>query len=406
LGEPLIDELRARFPRVAVVHEWLTIPGGSEQVVLELLEMFPRAELFTSIYDPAPWPEQIKGRPVHASYLSGIPGAKSHYQRLLPLMDRAYRSFDLTGFDLVLSSNHAFAKNVRTPPGALHVCYCHTPMRYAWEEDFLEGEEMGRVARLALPMLLGRLRRQDLRGAAGPEVLVANSKHVARRIKRCYGRTAEVVHPPVDVEHFLGLSRAAADPGYPDSGLTAADSGLSESGVTAADSGFYLIFGRVVPYKRVDLAVAACARMGRSLKVAGDGRALEAVRAAAPPGASVEFLGRVSDRERDELLSGARALLFPGEEDFGIVPVEAQAAGLPVVAYRVGGAAETVIDGHTGVLFDEQTAERMAGAIERFEGLHLDEAEARASASRFGRERFREEMAAVIERAARPGHVT
>jgi glycosyltransferase involved in cell wall biosynthesis len=374
LSEPLVDELRARFPRVAVVHEWLTIPGGSEQVVVELLEMFPHAELFTSIYDPAPWPEQITGRPVHASYLSRLPGARAHYRRLLPLMDRAYRAFDLSRFDLVLSSNHACAKNVRTPPGALHVCYCHTPMRYAWEEDFLEGEDVGRLTRLALPLLLGRLRRQDLRGAASPDVFVANSRHVAERIERCYGRTAEVVHPPVDVEHFLALPRSPAD--------------------------FYLVFGRVVPYKRVDLAVAACARLEVALKVAGDGRALEAVRAQAPPGSSVEFLGRVGERERDELLSGARALLFGGEEDFGIVPVEAQAAGVPVIAYRVGGAAETVLDGRTGVLFDEQSPAGLSRAIERFEGLALDEADVRASAARFGRERFRREMAAVIDGAA------
>jgi glycosyltransferase involved in cell wall biosynthesis len=346
LSETPIERLRERFPRVAVVHEWLTIPGGSEQVVVELLEMFPQAELFCSIYDPAPWP---------------------------PLMDRAYRSFDLSGFDLILSSNHAFAKNVRTPPGALHVCYCHTPMRYAWEEDFLEGEDVGRVARLALPLLLGRLRHQDLRGAAGPDVFLANSRHVAARIERCYGRTAEVVNPPVDVQHYLDVPRAAED--------------------------FYLAFGRVVPYKRVDLAVAACARLGVPLKVAGGGRALEAVRAGAPPGGSVEFLGRVSERERDELLGGARALLFPGEEDFGIVPVEAQAAGLPVIAYGVGGAAETVLDGRTGVLFDEPTVEGVASAIERFERLTLAETDVRANAERFGRERFRREMAGVIDRA-------
>jgi glycosyltransferase involved in cell wall biosynthesis len=395
LSEPLIEALRARFPRVAVVHEWLTIPGGSEQVVLELLEMFPQAELFTSIYDPAPWPAQITERPVHASWLSRLPGARSHYRRLLPLMDRAYRSFDLSGFDLILSSNHACAKNVRTPPGALHVCYCHTPMRYAWEEDFLEGEEVGRLTRLALPLLLGRLRREDLRGAASPDVFVANSRHVAERIERCYGRTAEVVHPPVDVEHFLGLPRAPEE--------RAPENRVPEDPACEdrAPEAFYLVFGRVVPYKRVDLAVAACARLGLALKVAGDGRALAAVRSAVPPGSSVEFLGRVSEGERDALLGGARALLFGGEEDFGIVPVEAQAAGLPVIAYRVGGAAESVIDGRTGVLFGEQTVAGLAGAIERFQTLHLGEANLRANAARFGRARFRGEMAEVIERAAR-----
>ncbi len=375
-GDDLIEDLRARYPRVAIVHEWLTIPGGSEDVVIELLKMFPQAELFTTIYDPAPWPELIKERSVHASFLNRIPGARSHYPKLLPLMNRAFRSFDLSGFDLVLSSSHACAKNVRTSPGTLHVCYCHTPMRYAWEEGFLEGEEVGRVTRLLLPLLLSRLRRQDLEGARGPDVFVANSRHVAARIERYYARSTEVVHPPVDVEHFLTLAHAAED--------------------------FYLVFGRVVPYKRVDLAVAACAKVGRSLKIAGDGRALEAIRAQGGEGA--EFLGRVSEDERDELLSGTHALLFPGEEDFGIVPVEAQAAGVPVIAYGVGGAVESVLDGRTGVLFDEQSTAGLVAAIERFEGLDLDGEAARENAKRFGRERFRSEMAEVINRAwhARP----
>jgi len=374
--EALLDDLRERLPRVAIVHEWLTIPGGSEQVVLELLDMFPSAELFTSIYDPAPWPAAITERTVHASALNRIPGASRHYPKLLPLMDRAFRSFDLSRFDLVLSSNHACAKNVRTPPSALHVCYCHTPMRYAWEEGFLDGEEVGRLTRLALPRLLRRLRRQDLAGAAGPDLFVANSQHVADRIARYYGRSAEVVHPPVAVEHFLELERDGGD--------------------------FYLIFGRVVPYKRVDLAVAACARLGRRLKVAGDGRALAGIRAESSglDGIErIEFLGRVEETERDRLLTQARALLFPGEEDFGIVPVEAQAAGVPVIAYGTGGATESVLDGRTGVLFAEQDAAGLAQAIERFERLELDERQVRANAERFGRERFREEMAAAIDRA-------
>jgi glycosyltransferase involved in cell wall biosynthesis len=370
--QPLLDGLRERFPRVAVVHDWLTIPGGSEQVVLELLEMFPQAELFTSVYDPAPWPAQITERAVHSSFLSRIPGAVRHYPKLLPLMNRAFRSFDLSRFDLVLSSSHACAKNVRTPKTALHVCYCHTPMRYAWEEGFLEGEEVSRAMRLALPPLLARLRREDLAGAGGPDVFVANSRHVAERIERYYGRSAQVVHPPVDVGHYLGIERREAED-------------------------YYVVFGRVVPYKRVDLAVAACERLGRRLEVAGDGRALESMRAAA--GNGTKFLGKVSAPERDSLLAGARALLFPGEEDFGIVPVEAQAAGAPVIAYGVGGAAETVLDGRTGVLFAEQSVGGLVTAIERFETLELDRQALRENAARFGKERFRAEMADVIERA-------
>jgi glycosyltransferase involved in cell wall biosynthesis len=379
MTDPALQALRERFPRVAVVHDWLTVPGGSEQVVLALLEVFPQAELFTSVYDPSPWPPAVTERPVHSSFLNRIPGAARHYPKLLPLMNAAFRSFDLSGFDLVLSSSHACAKNVRTPSGALHVCYCHTPMRYAWDESFMAGEQVGRLTRLALPPLLAWLRRQDLAGARGPDVFVANSRHVADRILRYYGRAAEVVHPPIDVEHFLALQRQPS-------------------------CDYYFAFGRVVPYKRVDLAIAACASLERPLKVAGDGRALETLRTqlgAQPSGERIQLLGRVSAAERDRLLGGARALLFPGEEDFGIVPVEAQAAGVPVIAYGVGGAAETVVDGRTGVLFGEQSAGALAGAIERFEGLELDVQEARENAASFGRERFRAEMAAVIARADR-----
>jgi glycosyltransferase involved in cell wall biosynthesis len=375
----LIEALRARFQRVAVVHDWLTIPGGSEDVVLELLELFPQAELFTSVYDPRPWPPQITERAVHASFLNRIPTATRNYPKLLPLMSRAFESFDLSGFDLVLSSSHANAKNVRTPPGTLHVCYCHTPMRYAWEPEFLAGEEIGRATRLLLPPLLGHLRRKDLAGARRPDVFVANSSHVAARIGRFYGREAQVVHAPVDVEHYLGIERRAGRP-------------------ASGEEGFYLVFGRVVPYKRVDLALAGAALAGRTVKVAGGGRALEAVRAQAGPNA--DFLGRVPDAQRDALFASARALLFPGEEDFGIVPVEAQAAGLPVIAYGVGGARETVRDGATGVLFDAQTPEAVADAIRRFESLQLDPAASRENARGFGRARFRAEMAAVIAAAA------
>ena len=383
----ILDELRERYPRVAVVHDWLTIPGGSEQVVMELLEMFPSAEIFTSIYEPSAWPSIITDRPIHSSFLQRVPGATTQYPKLLPLMTMGFRAFDLSGFDLVLSSNHACAKNVRVPEGVLHVCYCHTPMRYAWEEGFLEGEQVGPLARLVLKPLLAHLRRQDLAGAAGPDLFVANSQHVANRIERYYGRTAEVVHPPVDVDSFLALPRSPDD--------------------------FYLVFGRVVPYKRVDLAVEACLRLGRRLKVAGDGRAMDSVRALLGRagggglggsdgtfGGTIELLGRVDEAQRDALLSGARALLFPGEEDFGIVPVEAQAAGVPVVGYGVGGARESVLDGTTGVLFAEQSAAGLAGALERFEGLDLQESQVRANAARFGRLRFREEMAGAIDRAA------
>ena len=362
------DQLRARFPRVAITHEWLTIPGGSEDVVLAMLDLFPQAELFTSVYDPAPWPAAIRDRPVHASFLDRVPGARRHYPRLLPLMNAAFESFDLGGFDLVISSNHACAKNVVTGPATPHLCYCHTPMRYAWDPSFLEGERLGPVGLLVARALIPRLRRQDALAAARPDAFLANSHHVAARIAKFYRRPAEVLHPPVAVAPLLATPRGAGD--------------------------HYLCFGRLVPYKRADLAVAACTRLGRPLKVAGTGRDLERLRAIAGP--TVEFLGHVPDDDVPALLAGARALLFPGEEDFGIVPVEAQAAGTPVIAYGVGGARDSVIDGTTGLLFAEQTVDGLAAAILGFEARDWDPDAARAHARGFAPERFTAGLAAAV----------
>jgi glycosyltransferase involved in cell wall biosynthesis len=354
------EELMARFRRVAVVHEWLTIPGGSEKVVVAILELVPQAELFTSVYDPAQWTPAITSRRVHTSFLDRLPGARRHYQRLLPLMDAAFRSFDLTDFDLVISSNHACAKNVRTPPNVLHICYCHTPMRYAWDGSFLEAERLALLERSLVPLGTAWLRRVDRRRAAGPDVFVANSRYVAGRIQAFYGRASRVIHPPVAIERFLATAR---DPG---------------------DA--YLFFGRVVPYKRADLAVAACERLGRRLIVAGTGRDLDRLRALAS--SRVEFVGHVHDDEVPALLARARALLFPGIEDFGIVPVEAQAAGVPVIAHELGGVQDSVLDGKTGVLYRPGTVEGLCAAIERFEALELEESAIRANALRFAPEHF------------------
>jgi glycosyltransferase involved in cell wall biosynthesis len=349
-----------RFPRVAVVHEWLTIPGGSEQVVCAILGLLPQAELFTSIYDPAPWPDVVRSRPVHTSFLNRLPGARRHYTHLLPLMDPAFRSFDLSRFDLVVSSNHACAKNVRVPPGVPHVCYCHTPMRYAWDPAFLEGEAIGQFARRLVPIGTAWLRRVDRKRAAGPDVFVANSKFVADRIREVYGRESQVIHPPVEISSLLAGRRDPDDA--------------------------YLMLGRLVPYKRVDIAIRACERLGRRLIVAGTGRDLDRLRPFAGP--ATQFLGHVPSQDLPRLLARARALLFPGVEDFGIVPVEAQAAGLPVIAYGVGGVRESVIDGRTGVLYEDGSVTGMCEAILRFESMSFDEHDLRANALRFGPDRF------------------
>ncbi len=364
-----VEDMRRRFPRVAITHEWLTLPGGSEKVVLALLELFEDAELFTSVYDPEPWPEQIAGRAVHTSFLDRVPRAHQIYPRLVPLMNAAFESFDLADFNLVISSNHACAKNVVTRPETLHVCYCHTPMRYAWEPEFLREEAIGRLARTVLPPLVNRLRRQDFIAAQRPDLFVANSRHVAARIAKYYRRDARVVHPPVDVAPLLRQPRTPQD--------------------------YYLVLGRVVPYKRADVAVAACEALGRPVKVAGDGRALDSVRAVAGP--NTELLGYVDDATALELLRGARALLFPGEEDFGIVPVEAQAAGMPVIAYGVGGVRDSVIDGETGLLYDDPGVDGCCAAITAFEQRQFDEAAMRENARRFAPERFRTEFAEVID---------
>jgi glycosyltransferase involved in cell wall biosynthesis len=363
-----LDALRERFRRVAISHEWLTIPGGSEKVVLQLLELFPDAEVYTSVYDPALSPEPIRRARVHASFLNRLPGAKRHYPRLLPLMNTAFESFDLDGYDLVLSSNHACAKNVITAPGTLHVCYCHTPMRYAWDPGFMAGERLRRAERVLLPFLLARLRRQDVIASARPHFYVANSRHVAERIRKYYRRDSCVIHPPVDVEPFLDMPHE--------------------------DRGHYLFLGRLVPYKRADVAVAACARLGRPLKVVGGGRGESGVMAAAGP--DTEFLGRLHDRALPGVVAGARALLFPGEDDFGMVAVEAQAAGVPVIAYGRGGARDTVEDGVTGVLYDDPGVEGLSAAIERFETLSFDDGELRRRAARFAPERFRSEIADLL----------
>lgn len=384
-------ELRAalaeRYPRVAISHEWLTIPGGSENVVVDILDLLPQSEILTTVYDPdGGWPSVLTDRRITPSFLDRLPGAHQHYPKLLPLMDAAFRRFDVSGLDLVVSSNHACAKNVRTQeakakslgsarPGPVHVCYCHTPMRYVWDPAFLEGEQLGAVGHAVFRAALPRLRRTDLRGAGQVDVFVANSTVVAERIERIYGRASTVVHPPVDVARFLDTPREVS-----------------------ADAP-YLIFGRVVPYKKVDQAVQACEQLGRPLVVAGGGRDLERVKALAGP--QTTFAGRVSDDELARLFATSRALLFPGEEDFGIVPVEAQAAGLPVIGMSGGGVRDSVRDGETGVLYPDPTVAGLAAAIERFETLDIDDADVRQNARGFGPERFAREFGQVLIDAGR-----
>ncbi|HYR38357.1 MAG TPA: glycosyltransferase [Methylomirabilota bacterium] len=333
-----------QVPRVALVHDWLTGMRGGERCLEVFCELFPEADLFTLLRVPGSVSETIERRRITTSFIQGMPGAAQRYRHYLPLFPAAVRRFDLRGYDLVLSSSHAVAKGVRVPPGALHVCYCFTPMRYVWDlygEYF--GARAGPLTRAVMPPLAAWLRRWDRRTAAGVHHFVAISRFVADRIRRAYGRPAEVIYPPVDVARF----RVEEGPGD-----------------------FYLVVSALTPYKRVDLAVAAASKLGRRLVVVGSGPEEARLRSLAGP--TVELLGWRDDAEIALLYSRCRALLFPTVEDFGITPLEAMASGRPVIALGQGGALETVVgpgggEPATGIFFERQSVEDLAEAIQRFE---------------------------------------
>ena len=356
--------------RLAIVHDYLNQYGGAERVLEALQELFPDAPIYTSIYDPARLPDRYRSCDIRTSFMQRLPGVSRHHQSYLPCYPVAFESFDFSGYDVVLSNSSAWCKGVVTPPDTIHVCYCLTPMRWAWRyREYVEREGFGRLVRLGLPAAMTALRVWDVTSSQRVDHFLAISRAVAARIEKYYRRAAEVVYPPVDTERFA-TSRPPGD--------------------------YYLVVSRLIPYKRVDLAVEAFTRLGLPLKIVGDGRDLPALRARA--GRNVEFLGRVPDAEVVELLHGCRAFLFPGEEDFGIAPVEAQAAGRPVIAYGAGGALDTVLDGSTGVHFLEQTPDSLMAAVRRLDGLELDAAEIAAHARQFDRAVFRERLAGFVAR--------
>jgi glycosyltransferase involved in cell wall biosynthesis len=361
--------------RVALVHDWLTGMRGGERCLEVFAELFPDADLYTLLHVPGSVSPVIERRRVVTSFIQRLPQAERRYRQYLPLFPAAVRAFDLRGYDLVLSSSHAVAKSVRVPAGALHVCYCFTPMRYVWDlyEDYF-GARAGLAARLVMPPVAAWLRRWDRRTAAGVHHFVAISRFVADRIRRAYGREADVIYPPVDVSRF----RMEEGPGE-----------------------FYLVVSALTPYKRVDLAVEACNRLGRRLVVVGSGPEERRLRALAGP--TVELLGWRDDARVAELYARCRALLFPPLEDFGITPLEAMAAGRPVIAFGEGGARETVVppgegEPPTGLFFARQTVEDLADAIRRFEAsAHQFEPKAlRRRAEGFDRPLFRERVHAYL----------
>ena len=374
-------------PRVAIIHEWLEHYAGSERVLEQLVLMYPHAAIF-AIVDFMP-PDQrafLDGRSVGTTFIQKLPFSRRYFRYYLGLMPIAVEQLDLAGFDLVISSNHAVAKGVITGPDQVHVCYVHSPMRYAWDMQaaYLRhgGMERG-IKGLYARWLLHRLRNWDVRSAAGVDVFVANSTYIARRIRKVYRREAEVVYPPVDIGRFNENEQARREA--------------------------YVVISRMVPYKRIDLVVEAFRRMPhRVLHVAGDGPERERIEAVARGAPNIVFRGRVSDADVLAMMQDARAFVFAAEEDFGIAMVEAQACGTPLIVFGRGGACDIVRDGNdpdgpTGVFFEEQEPEAIIDAVERFEVMRdrITAHACRANARRFSREAFRQSMSEVVEHAMR-----
>ncbi|MDR0495942.1 MAG: glycosyltransferase [Treponema sp.] len=325
--------------KVAIVHYWLVNMRGGEKVIESLLEMFPEADIYTHVHNPRAISPLINSRRIFTSRINRLPFAKKLYQVYMPFMPGALVDFNLQDYDLVISSEAGPAKGVVSNPGAYHLCYCHSPMRYLWDMYHEYLRETGAFARFFMRRLVPSLRLWDITSANLVDRFVTNSHYVAKRIRRYYNREAEVVYGPAPVEKFLGIERKPSD--------------------------YYLFFGQITGYKRADIAIEACVKSGRKLVVAGAG-AKKIINKYAKAGL-VSFLGRVSDDDAAELFSGARALLYPGIEDLGLVPIEAQAAGCPVIACRDGGAVETVKEGVTGIFFDGQTPESLIAAMDYFE---------------------------------------
>ncbi len=375
---PTAHAPRPTQPRVAIVHDYLNQWGGAERVLEELHALWPEAPIFTSIYDRERLPAAYRDWPIRTTFMQRLPGVLRHHQPYLPVYPVAFARLDLRPYDLIISSSSAFAKNVRPASGALHICYCHSPMRFAWNaRDYARRERLGPATRALLWPVLRAVRQWDVAGTRRVDHLIANSRAVAERIGRFYGREAIVIHPPVRVD--LAAAPDGAGAGGPDE--------------------FFLLVTRLVPYKRLDIAIEAFNRLGLPLRIVGTGRDRAALERLAGP--TVRFLGAVSDEEKARLYARCRATLFPAEDDFGIAQVEAQAAGRPVLAYRAVGALETVVEGVTGLFFDAQTLEAVIDAVRRFEaverGRGFDPAAIRAHARSFDAAVFRRAIAGFVQ---------
>ncbi|QHN02123.1 glycosyltransferase family 4 protein [Granulicella sp. WH15] len=362
--------------RVAIVHHWFVTRGGGERVAECIASLFPEAEIFTLVSGEEGLPESLASRKLHTSFLQKLPFGKSHHRHMMPLYPAATEGLDLRGFGLVISSDSGPMKGVRLDPGAVHFCYCHSPMRYLYDSYDAYRSQMRGLTRALFTATAGRLRRWDTQAAQRVDYFIANSNYVAKRIQRFYNRESTVIHPPIDL-HRAQLAAAPGD--------------------------HYLCAGRLVGYKQTELLMEACRRLGRKLRIVGTGPEEAKLRrlAAADAGSQVEFLGALPSKELWREYSECRALLFAADEDFGMVPLEAQACGRPVICYGSGGSLETVRgtgDHPTGVYFEHQTVESAMEGIQRFEAQEsrFTPETAQAWAAEFATPVFLERMRALI----------
>lgn len=355
--------------RVAIAHEWLTTLGGSERVVETLLEAYPGSPVYTAFLSDRNLPESVRSWDVRTSFVQRLPLLHRISQKYIPLFPLAFESFDMTGYDVVITSSSACSKGVLTGPETLNICYCYTPLRYAWQPHMDQRlGDANPLMKVGNDLVVHYLRLWDRLASDRVDHFIAISDHVAARIAKFYRREAAVIYPPVDVERFP-VVKSARD--------------------------YFLVVSRLVPYKRVELAVEAFTKLGLPLKVVGEGPERERLQAMAGP--TVEFLGFVPETDLPELISGCLALIFPGEEDFGIVPVEAMAAGRPVIGLARGGLLESAVDGKTAVMFSEATEESLIDAVSRFRPSDFDPAELSRQAAKFSKERFKKEFTGFVE---------
>lgn len=356
-------------PRIAIICDWLLNKGGAERVIQKFHELFPQAPIFTSLYDASRIPG-LENTVITTSFLQKIPFASQKHYLLLPFMPFAFEQFDLSKFDIVLSSCHSASKGVLTKPRTLHICYCHTPMRYAWDNfhEYFEQYRIPQVFRSRAKKILHRIRLWDRLAADRVDFFIANSEHVRKRIQKYYHRDALIIHPPVDTEKF----RVAESPGK-----------------------YFLAVGRLTPYKRFDLLISVANKYRLPLRIVGMGRDEKRLKEMAS--ASIEFLGDVDDNTLAAVYRDSKALLFPQMEDFGIAPLEAMSCGRPVIAYGEGGALETVLPGETGLFFHEQKEEALVRVLKDFEKHEWNPPKIRRHAEKFDSKVFLKKILEFVE---------